>query len=155
MSAQQASKLDEQVTALTEDVASKEKKADSLQVILDARQSEWDRKDSSHEVDRQQVIDLKLLNILIINCYNVNSLKIVDSKFNQIIITPDTHFILDWHPKYDNVLLAGGCSGHLFKHGPVFGEFAAGVGTKQFGTPDRFKLGPRKKLSPKESPSGR
>ena len=53
------------------------------------------------------------------------------------------------------MLLAGGCSGHLFKHGPVFGEFAAGVGTKQFGTPDRFKLGPRKKLSPKESPSGR
>ncbi|MGB1011714.1 MAG: FAD-dependent oxidoreductase [Thiolinea sp.] len=81
--------------------------------------------------------------------------KVVDSKFNQIIITPDTHFILDWHPEHNNVLLAGGCSGHLFKHGPVFGEFAAGVGTRQFGAPERFKLGPRKKLSPKESPSGR
>ena len=81
--------------------------------------------------------------------------RVVDSKFNQIIITPDTHFILDFHPRHDNVLLAGGCSGHLLKHGPVFGEFAAGVGLRDFGTPDRFKLGPRKKLSPAESPSGR
>jgi len=81
--------------------------------------------------------------------------KVVDSKFNQIILTPDTHFILDWHPEHDNVLLAGGCSGHLFKHGPVFGDFAAGVARRDWGTADRFKLAGRKKLSPKESPSGR
>lgn len=81
--------------------------------------------------------------------------KIVDSKFNQIILTPDTHFILDWHPEHDNVLLAGGCSGHLFKHAPVFGEFAAGVATRKFGTSDKFTIAGRKKLSPKESPSGR
>jgi glycine/D-amino acid oxidase-like deaminating enzyme len=81
--------------------------------------------------------------------------RVIDSKFNQIILTPDTHFILDFHPEHENLLLAGGCSGHLLKHGPVFGEFAAGVGLRNFGTPDRFKLGPRRKLSPAESPSGR
>ncbi|MFT4725913.1 MAG: glycine/D-amino acid oxidase-like deaminating enzyme [Granulosicoccus sp.] len=81
--------------------------------------------------------------------------KIVDSKFNQIILTPDTHFIVDWHPEHENVLFAGGCSGHLFKHGPMFGEFVAGVACKDYATADRFKIGPRKKLSPKESPSGR
>jgi len=81
--------------------------------------------------------------------------KVVDSKFNQIIITPDTHFIIDFHPQHGNVLLAGGCSGHLFKHGPVFGEFAAGVGLREYATADRFRLGPRRKLSPAESPSGR
>ena len=81
--------------------------------------------------------------------------KIVDSKFNQVILTPDTHFVVDWHPEHDNVLFAGGCSGHLFKHGPVFGEFVAGVAMRDYGTADRFKLGARKKLSPKESPSGR
>lgn len=81
--------------------------------------------------------------------------RVVDTKFNQIIITPDTHFIVDWHPEHKNVLLAGGCSGHLYKHGPVFGEFVAGVGTRKHSTVDRFKLGARKKLSPKESPSGR
>ena len=81
--------------------------------------------------------------------------RVVDSKFNQIILTPDTHFILDWHPEHENVLFAGGCSGHLFKHAPVFAEFAAGVGMKDFGTADRFKIAGRKKLSRKESPSGR
>ncbi|MGI9434341.1 MAG: FAD-dependent oxidoreductase [Geminicoccaceae bacterium] len=81
--------------------------------------------------------------------------KVVDSKFNQIILTPDTHFIVDWHPKHDNILLAGGCSGHLFKHGPVFGDFVAGVGRREYGTAERFKIAGRRKLSPKESPSGR
>lgn len=85
----------------------------------------------------------------------LNGQKVVDSKFNQIILTPDTHFVLDFHPEHQNVLLAGGCSGHLFKHGPVFGEFAAGVGLREYATAPRFKLGPRRKLSPAESPSGR
>ncbi len=81
--------------------------------------------------------------------------RVVDSKFNQVILTPDTHFIVDWHPKHENVLLAGGCSGHLFKHGPMFGEFTAGVAVRDYGTADRFKIAGRRKLSPKESPSGR
>lgn len=81
--------------------------------------------------------------------------RVVDSKFNQVILTPDTHFIVDWHPKHENILLAGGCSGHLFKHGPIFGEFTAGVAVKDYGTADRFKIAGRRKLSPKESPSGR
>ena len=81
--------------------------------------------------------------------------KVVDSKFNQIIMTPDTHFVVDWHPEHQNVLFAGGCSGHLFKHGPIFGEFVSGVAMGDYGTADRFKVVGRKKLSPKESPSGR
>ncbi|OED35725.1 hypothetical protein AB833_29395 [Chromatiales bacterium (ex Bugula neritina AB1)] len=81
--------------------------------------------------------------------------RIVDSKFNQVIITPDTHFVVDWHPEHSNVLFAGGCSGHLFKHGPVFGDFVAGVGVRDYATADRFKIAGRRKLSPAESPSGR
>jgi glycine/D-amino acid oxidase-like deaminating enzyme len=80
---------------------------------------------------------------------------VVDSKFNQIALTPDTHFIVDWHPEHANVLLAGGCSGHLYKHGPVFGDFVAGVGVRDYGTAPRFKIAGRCKLSPRESPSGR
>lgn len=81
--------------------------------------------------------------------------RVVDSKFNQVILTPDTHFIVDWHPEHDNVLFAGGCSGHLFKHAPVFAEFVSGVGLRDFGTADRFRISGRRKLGPKESPSGR
>lgn len=81
--------------------------------------------------------------------------RVVDTKFNGISITPDTHFIIDWHPEHENLLFAGGCSGHLFKHGPKFGAFTAGVGMRDYGTADRFRVGARKKLSPAESPSGR
>ena len=81
--------------------------------------------------------------------------KVVDSKYNAVSLTPDTHFIVDWHPEHENVLFAGGCSGHLFKHGPIFGEFVAGVALREYGTANRFKITGRKKLSPKESPSGR
>ncbi len=81
--------------------------------------------------------------------------RVVDSKFNGISITPDTHFIVDWHPEHENVLFAGGCSGHLYKHGPTFGDFVAGVGLREYGTADRFRIAGRRKLSPKESPSGR
>lgn len=81
--------------------------------------------------------------------------RVVDSKFNQVILTPDTHFVIDWHPAHEKVMFAGGCSGHLFKHGPTYGDFAAGVAMKEYGTADRFKVAGRKKLSPQESPSGR
>ena len=35
-------------------------------------------------------------------------------------------FLLDRHPSIDNVWLAGGGSGHGFKHGPAIGEYLAG-----------------------------
>jgi glycine/D-amino acid oxidase-like deaminating enzyme len=34
-------------------------------------------------------------------------------------------FLIDFHPRFDNVLLAGGGSGHGFKHGPEVGRYAA------------------------------
>ena len=37
----------------------------------------------------------------------------------------EERFIIDWHPEYDNVLIAGGGSAHAFTHGPVLGEYVA------------------------------
>jgi sarcosine oxidase/L-pipecolate oxidase len=37
-------------------------------------------------------------------------------------LTPDEHFILDKHPKYENIAIGAGFSGHGFKFGPVVGE---------------------------------
>lgn len=73
----------------------------------------------------------------------------------QIAMTPDTHFIIDFHPVHENVLIAGGCSGHLFKHGPVFGNFAAGVALREWGTAEVFKLSARGRLQLADSPAGR
>jgi sarcosine oxidase len=50
---------------------------------------------------------------------------IVASRVCQSDSSPDSHFVLDRHPLLDNVWIAGGGSGHGFKHGPVVGEYMA------------------------------
>lgn len=48
---------------------------------------------------------------------------VVETRVCQYEATPDTEFILDRHPDFDNVWIAGGGSGHAFKHGPVIGSY--------------------------------
>lgn len=40
-------------------------------------------------------------------------------------LTPDTHFVIDHHPRHRNVVIACGFSGHGFKFVPVIGEILA------------------------------
>lgn len=50
---------------------------------------------------------------------------ITETRVCQLENTADEHFIVDRHPDFDNVLIAGGGSGHAFKHGPVLGDYIA------------------------------
>lgn len=50
---------------------------------------------------------------------------ITETRMCQLENTADEHFIIDWLPSWENVLIAGGGSGHAFKHGPVLGEYVA------------------------------
>ena len=57
--------------------------------------------------------------------------------------SPDEHFILDFHPKYPQVLLAAGFSGHGFKFCSVIGEILADLvedGSTSYDL-NLFKLG--------------
>jgi glycine/D-amino acid oxidase-like deaminating enzyme len=47
---------------------------------------------------------------------------LVETRVCQYEQTPDSNFILDRHPEMKNVWIAGGGSGHGFKHGPALGE---------------------------------
>lgn len=47
---------------------------------------------------------------------------LLESRVCQYEQTPDSHFIVDRHPRMENVWLLGGGSGHGFKHGPALGE---------------------------------
>jgi glycine/D-amino acid oxidase-like deaminating enzyme len=47
---------------------------------------------------------------------------LIETRVCQYEETPDGHFILDRHPRMENVWLLGGGSGHGFKHGPALGE---------------------------------
>jgi monomeric sarcosine oxidase len=50
---------------------------------------------------------------------------LIETRVCQYEQTPDSHFIIDRHPKNENVWLLGGGSGHGFKHGPAIGEMMA------------------------------
>ncbi len=50
---------------------------------------------------------------------------IVETRVCQLEMSVDEHFIIQRHPEFDNVWLAGGGSGHGYKHGPVVGEYIA------------------------------
>jgi glycine/D-amino acid oxidase-like deaminating enzyme len=50
---------------------------------------------------------------------------IVEAKVCQYERTPDRHLVIDRHPQFEDVWLAGGGSGHGFKLGPSVGEVVA------------------------------
>jgi glycine/D-amino acid oxidase-like deaminating enzyme len=65
-------------------------------------------------------------------------------------VTPDAHFLIDRHPGLANAWIAGGGTGHAFKHGPVIGEYLAALVTGDAASAaalappdDRFALRPR------------
>ncbi|MBI2423545.1 MAG: FAD-dependent oxidoreductase [Candidatus Hydrogenedentes bacterium] len=64
---------------------------------------------------------------------------ITEARVCQYENTPDNDFILDRHPCLENVWVAGGGSGHGFKHGPAIGEYLSGVVLD--GTPVRPEFG--------------
>lgn len=49
-------------------------------------------------------------------------------------VTPDAHFVIDRHPDLANTWIAGGGTGHAFKHGPVIGEYLAALVTGDAAT---------------------
>jgi glycine/D-amino acid oxidase-like deaminating enzyme len=60
---------------------------------------------------------------------------LIESRVCPYEQTPDSNFIIDRHPAMDNVWLAGGGSGHGFKHGPAVGEMMAELILKE-GDPE-------------------
>jgi sarcosine oxidase len=60
---------------------------------------------------------------------------LIETRVCQYEQTADGNFIVDRHPRMNNVWLLGGGSGHGFKHGPALGEMMAGM-ILQDGEPD-------------------
>jgi len=68
----------------------------------------------------------------------------------QYELTADTHFIIDRHPSIGGAWVAGGGSGHGYKHGPAVGEYLSALvmgdtaAAASLAPPDdRFALRPR------------
>ena len=65
---------------------------------------------------------------------------IVETRVCQYENTSNGDFLIDRHPEMANVWLAGGGSGHGFKHGPAFGEYLAGQLAGEGAAEPRFSL---------------
>src|SRR5215470_8272621 len=65
---------------------------------------------------------------------------IVETRVCQYENTSNGDFLIDRHPDMPNVWLAGGGSGHGFKHGPAFGEYLAGQICGEGNPEPRFSL---------------
>jgi glycine/D-amino acid oxidase-like deaminating enzyme len=66
---------------------------------------------------------------------------LLESRVCQYENSPDNNFIIDRHPQRENVWLAGGGSGHGFKHGPALGEMLAELIVDQKNSEPMFRLG--------------
>lgn len=55
----------------------------------------------------------------------LGEMPVVESRVCQLTNSIDENFIVDRHPEADGVWIAGGGSGHGFKHGPTVGEFVS------------------------------
>jgi sarcosine oxidase len=40
-------------------------------------------------------------------------------------VTPDSNFLIDYHPENERILVVSPCSGHGFKHSAAIGEMVA------------------------------
>ena len=65
---------------------------------------------------------------------------VVESRVCQYENTSNGDFLIDRHPRFDNVWLVGGGSGHGFKHGPAVGEYVAGMLSGDATPEPRFAL---------------
>jgi len=83
----------------------------------------WDPDTDERIVDPMQVRRARLY--LTKRFPALSAQPITETRVCQLENTEDEHFIIDRHPSYANVLIAGGGSGHAFKHGPVLGEYVA------------------------------
>lgn len=75
---------------------------------------------------------------------------VAEGRICQYETTADTHFVIDRDPRWENAWVAGGGSGHAFKHAPAIGEYLSALvladeaAAAALAPPDtRFALRPR------------
>jgi len=65
---------------------------------------------------------------------------VIETRVCQYENTSNGDFLIDRHPVIENVWMVGGGSGHGFKHGPVVGEYVAGMILGRGTREPRFSL---------------
>ncbi len=101
------------------------------------------------DLDQRIVSDASILRLRSFVAKHIPSLTqapIVETRVCQYENTWNGDFLIDRHPKADNVWIVGGGSGHGFKHGPALGEYVAGQVLGNAPGEPRFTLGSKQSV---------
>lgn len=71
---------------------------------------------------------------------------VTETRVCQYENTSNGDFLIDRHPAFENVWLAGGGSGHGFKHGPAVGEYVTAMISGSGTAEPRFSLATKEKV---------
>ncbi|XP_068174418.1 peroxisomal sarcosine oxidase [Antennarius striatus] len=66
--------------------------------------------------------DIDILKTYIARCFPGLVPEPVVVESCMYTMTPDAHFVLDYHPDHGNIVIGAGFSGHGFKFGPIIGK---------------------------------
>lgn len=77
---------------------------------------------------------------LSVRCPALTASPLVETRVCQYERTPNHHLVVDRHPQWSNVVLAGGGSGHGFKLGPSVAELAANLLEERQDPPAEVRL---------------
>ena len=75
---------------------------------------------------------------------------VMETRVCQYENTSNGDFLIDRHPMFENVWIVGGGSGHGFKHGPVVGEYVAGMIAGDGVEERRFTLATKQRVQSRE-----
>jgi glycine/D-amino acid oxidase-like deaminating enzyme len=96
-----------------------------LKVGIDAHGAPFDPDSGDRTVDDKSIATARAW--LRRRLPSVGDAPLVESRVCQYENTATGDFLIDRHPEHENVWIAGGGSGHGFKHGPAVGEYVAGL----------------------------
>lgn len=117
-----------------------------FKIADDTRGPDFDPTNGERIIDRATLKNVR--EYLAFRFPALKNAPLIETRVCQYEQTPDSHFIIDRHPKNENVWLVGGGSGHGFKHGPAIGEMMAELILKDREPAPVWRLDRFKKDSP-------
>jgi glycine/D-amino acid oxidase-like deaminating enzyme len=109
-----------------------------IKVGIDAHGARFDPETGDRTIDREAVATARAW--LKRRFPGIADAPLVESRVCQYENTSTGDFLIDRHPDHENVWLAGGGSGHGFKHGPAVGEYVTHLVTTNPTPLARFTL---------------
>jgi sarcosine oxidase len=109
-----------------------------LKIAFDRHGPEFDP-DTGSRVVHEAAID-HLRGFLRKHVPALHDAPILETRVCQYENTSNGDFLIDRHPDFDNVWIAGGGSGHGFKHGPTVGDYLSARILRNAPAEPRFSL---------------